>query len=83
MCRKAQYNNGYNFFFFSIFQGHPGPMGSIGYPGPRGVKVSTNLVIQYHPDIMNFMISLNFILFSSLLRVLRESEVLKVAKEKR
>ena len=41
---------------FPIFQGLTGPMGSIGYPGPRGVKVSAILVIQqhHHPAMRHF-----------------------------
>lgn len=34
-----QWNTEHLVFVFKL-QGFPGPIGSIGYPGPRGVKVS-------------------------------------------
>lgn len=61
-------------------------MGSIGYPGPRGVKVSAVVDTQNHSAMKNFHFSLKLIqalFFSTFSRVPRESEALKVTKEKR
>lgn len=40
--------------FVSIFQGHPGPMGSSGYPGTRGVKVHHLTHASLHMIDFNF-----------------------------
>lgn len=59
-------------------------MGSIGYPGPRGVKVCAIADIQYHSAMKSFpKVFPKLLFFFTFFRALRELEALKVTKEKR